>query len=64
MLPFENLGDSSHAYFADGVTDAVRGKLSALPGLQVIASSSSNEYRPAAKTPAADRAASWAPTTC
>jgi serine/threonine protein kinase/tetratricopeptide (TPR) repeat protein len=45
VLPFENLGDSATEYFADGVTDAVRGKLSALPGLQVIASRSSNEYK-------------------
>ena len=27
VLPFENLGDSADAYFADGVTDEVRGKL-------------------------------------
>src|SRR6185436_9467016 len=40
VLPFQNLGDSSTAYFADGITDAVRGKLAALPGMQVIASSS------------------------
>jgi len=45
VLPFENLGDSSREYFADGVTDAVRGKLSSVPGLQVIASRSSNEYK-------------------
>jgi eukaryotic-like serine/threonine-protein kinase len=45
VLPFENLGDSATEYFADGVTDAVRGKLSAIPGLQVIASRSSNEYK-------------------
>jgi TolB-like protein len=45
VLPFQNLGDSSTAYFADGITDAVRGKLAALPGVQVIASSSANEYR-------------------
>ena len=45
VLPFENRGDSTTEYFADGITDAVRGKLSALPGLQVIASSSSNEYK-------------------
>ncbi len=50
VLPFENLGDSSTNYFADGVTDAVRGKLSALPGLQVIASRSSNEYRHSSKS--------------
>jgi serine/threonine-protein kinase len=45
VLPFENLGDSSTAYFADGITDAVRGKLSGVQGLQVIASASSNQYR-------------------
>ena len=49
VLPFENLGDSTTEYFADGVTDAVRGKLSTLPGLQVIASRSSNEYKHTAK---------------
>ncbi len=49
VLPFENLGDSTTEYFADGVTDAVRGKLSTLPGLQVIASRSSNEYKHSAK---------------
>jgi TolB-like protein len=26
VLPFENLGDSTTEYFADGVTDAVRGQ--------------------------------------
>jgi TolB-like protein/Flp pilus assembly protein TadD len=49
VLPFENLGDSTTEYFADGMTDAVRGKLSTLPGLQVIASRSSNEYKHSAK---------------
>jgi eukaryotic-like serine/threonine-protein kinase len=49
VLPFENLGDSTTEYFADGITDAVRGKLSSLPGLQVIASSSSNEYKSSGK---------------
>ena len=50
VLPFENLGDSTTEYFADGVTDAVRGKLSSLPGLQVIASTSSNEYKGSGKS--------------
>jgi DNA-binding SARP family transcriptional activator/TolB-like protein len=45
VLPFENLGDSSDAYFADGVTDELRGKLAAVPGLEVVASLSSNDYR-------------------
>ncbi|HKT59990.1 MAG TPA: protein kinase, partial [Gemmatimonadales bacterium] len=50
VLPFENLGDSAQEYFADGVTDAVRGKLSAVSGLQVIASRSSNEYKHSTKS--------------
>ncbi|HSD33648.1 MAG TPA: protein kinase [Gemmatimonadales bacterium] len=51
VLPFENLGDSTDAYFADGMTDEVRGKLSQLSGLAVIARSSSNEYRRSNKSP-------------
>lgn len=51
VLPFENLGDSSQAYFADGVSDEVRGKLSQVAGLAVIARASSNEYRHTTKPP-------------
>jgi serine/threonine-protein kinase len=51
VLPFENLGPSEDEYFADGVTDAVRGKLAALPGVQVIARSSSVPYKKAGKSP-------------
>ena len=51
VLPFQNMGDSADAYFADGITDAVRGKLTSMTGLQVTASSSSSEYRHTTKTP-------------
>ena len=51
VLPFENLGDSSDAYFADGVADAVRGKLVRLSGLEVIARASSIQYRGTTKSP-------------
>jgi TolB-like protein/tetratricopeptide (TPR) repeat protein len=51
VLPFENQGDSANAYFADGITDEVPGKLAALNGLQVIASTSSNQYRHTTKPP-------------
>jgi TolB-like protein len=51
VLPFDNLGDSADAYFADGVTDAVRGKLTSLPGLEVIGSASSAQYRHTSKSP-------------
>jgi serine/threonine-protein kinase len=51
VLPFENAGDSADAYFADGVTDAVRGKLTGIAGLEVIGSTSSTQYRRTTKTP-------------
>jgi TolB-like protein/tetratricopeptide (TPR) repeat protein len=51
VLPFENLGAPDDEYFADGMTDAVRGKLAAVPGLQVIARTSSAPYKKTAKTP-------------
>ena len=50
VLPFENLGPSEDEYFADGVTDAVRGKLAAIPSVQVIARSSSEPYKKAGKS--------------
>jgi serine/threonine-protein kinase len=49
VLPFDNLGDSANAYFADGVADAVRDKLASVSGLEVIASASSVQYRHTAK---------------
>ena len=45
VLPFENQGAAEDAYFADGMTDEVRGKLAALPGLLVIARSSPDQYK-------------------
>ncbi|HEX6434741.1 MAG TPA: protein kinase, partial [Gemmatimonadales bacterium] len=51
VLPFENLGGPENDYLADGITDAVRGKLTGVPGIQVIARGSSTQYRQSAKTP-------------
>ena len=51
VLPFENLGSKEDDYFADGITDEVRGKLAKLPGLEIIARTSSNGYRKTEKTP-------------
>jgi serine/threonine-protein kinase len=51
VIPFENLGDASDEYFADGITDEVRGKLATLPGLRVIAGSSAGQYKHSTKTP-------------
>ncbi|MGH7703721.1 MAG: hypothetical protein ACREMO_11540, partial [Gemmatimonadales bacterium] len=51
VLPFDNLGPADQDYFADGITDEVRGKLTGLPGLEVMARGSSNQYRKTTKTP-------------
>jgi len=48
VLPFENLGAPADDYFADGITDEIRGKLTTLKGLEVIARGSSAPYRKAA----------------
>jgi TolB-like protein/Flp pilus assembly protein TadD len=50
VLPFENMGAPEDEYFADGMTDEVRGKLAGLPGLKVIASLSSAEYKKSKKS--------------
>jgi TolB-like protein/Tfp pilus assembly protein PilF len=49
VLPFENLGRPEDEYFADGMTDEVRGKLAALPALTVVARTSSSQYRKTTK---------------
>ena len=51
VLPFENLGAAEDGYFADGMTDEVRSRLSRLSGLSVIASASSSQYRGTTKSP-------------
>jgi serine/threonine-protein kinase len=51
VLPFENLGGAADEYFADGVSDEIRGKLAGLTGLRVTARSSSNLYKKTAKEP-------------
>ncbi len=51
VLPFENLGSKEDDYFADGITDEVRGKLTNVPGLEVIGRTSSNGYRKTQKKP-------------
>jgi serine/threonine-protein kinase len=48
VLPFENQGPPETDYFAEGMSDEVRGKLASLPGFAVVASTSSNQYK---KTP-------------
>jgi TolB-like protein len=50
-MPFENEGAATDVYFADGLSDEVRGKLSNLPSLRVTARSSSSEYKATHKAP-------------
>jgi serine/threonine-protein kinase len=45
------VGGTEDEYFADGVTDEVRGKLASLNGLQVTARSSSTQYKRTSKSP-------------
>ncbi len=51
VLPFENEGTPADDYFADGMTDEVRSRLSAVPGLQVTARTSTRQYRKTTKDP-------------
>ena len=51
VLPFENLGSPEDDYFADGIADEIRGKLTSLPSLFVIARGSSTPYKKTTKTP-------------
>jgi serine/threonine protein kinase/tetratricopeptide (TPR) repeat protein len=49
VLPFENQGSPETDYFAEGMSDEVRGKLASLPGLAVVASTSSSPYKKTTK---------------
>jgi TolB-like protein len=51
VLPFENLGPPSDAYFSDGLTDEVTGRLAAVSGLRVIAGASARQYKGSTKGP-------------
>jgi serine/threonine-protein kinase len=52
VMPFINQGDSADAYFVDGIADQLRGKLTELGAVQVIARSSTDLYRATTKPPA------------
>jgi DNA-binding SARP family transcriptional activator/TolB-like protein len=51
VLPFENTGAQTDDYLAEGVTDEIRGRLAALPGVQVIAGPSVTRYRSSTLSP-------------
>jgi len=45
VLPFENLGSPDDEYFADGITEEIISRLSAVSGLQVISRTSTMQYK-------------------
>ncbi len=49
VLPFENTGSADDEYFADGMTDEVRSRLSVINGLQVTARASTSQYKKSTK---------------
>jgi TolB-like protein/tRNA A-37 threonylcarbamoyl transferase component Bud32/Tfp pilus assembly protein PilF len=49
VLPFENQGTLETDYFAEGMSDQVRGKLASLPGFEVVASTTSSQYKKTTK---------------
>jgi serine/threonine-protein kinase len=50
VLPFENLGPSEEAYFADGVTEEITARLSAVSGLRVISRTTAVQYQRGGRT--------------
>jgi len=52
VLPFENLGSSDDAYFAEGTTDEISSRLGSLAGLRVIGRQSAKSYANTTKSPA------------
>ena len=51
VLPFENLGRSDDAYFAEGMTDEISSRLGSLAGLRVIGRQSAKSYANTTKSP-------------
>jgi serine/threonine protein kinase/tetratricopeptide (TPR) repeat protein len=50
VLPFENLGPAEDEYFADGLTDEITSRLSAIGSLGVISRTSAMQYKRTKKT--------------
>ena len=51
VLPFENDGPASDAYFADGLTEAITNRLASVHSLAVIDRRSAGQYKGTNKTP-------------
>jgi serine/threonine-protein kinase len=50
VLPFENLGDSTRTYFANGVTEAITSQLTSIGDLSVIPRTTAAKYRGSPKS--------------
>jgi TolB-like protein/Flp pilus assembly protein TadD len=50
VLPFENLGPPDDEYFADGVTEAITARLTALDGMGVISPQTASTFKDSDKT--------------
>lgn len=53
VLPFVNQGARADDYFAEGIADAVRGKLARVNGLAIIASATAARFKGSSKEPQA-----------
>ena len=51
VVPFDNIGDPTDAYFADGVSEEIAGQLARLPGLQVIGRDGVQRFRGSGRSP-------------
>jgi serine/threonine protein kinase/tetratricopeptide (TPR) repeat protein len=51
VLPFENLGQAEDDYFAEGIAEAIRSRLSALHSLDMISRDTAILYKKSGKTP-------------
>jgi serine/threonine protein kinase/tetratricopeptide (TPR) repeat protein len=51
VLPFENLGSPDDEYFADGITEEITSRLSAIQGVGVISRTSAKHYKESQMTP-------------
>ena len=51
VVPFDNLGNPTDAYFAEGMSDEIAGQLARIPGLQVIGREGVQRFRGSQTSP-------------
>lgn len=51
VVPFDNLGNPTDAYFAEGMSDEIAGQLARIPGLQVIGREGVQSFRGTRRSP-------------